>query len=71
MSFALVAITLGFLGSFHCIGMCGPIALALPVKDAGTAKKIWLIFSYNTGRVLTYSIFGAIAGLLGKAFVLA
>ncbi|MBL7892203.1 MAG: sulfite exporter TauE/SafE family protein, partial [Bacteroidia bacterium] len=25
MSFFIAAISLGFLGSFHCVGMCGPI----------------------------------------------
>jgi uncharacterized protein len=68
MSFFLVAITLGFLGSFHCIGMCGPIALALPVHHEPVLKRIFLTLSYNGGRILTYSIFGLLAGLLGQGF---
>jgi hypothetical protein len=61
---------LGVLGSMHCIGMCGPIALAIPHK--GTTK--FSIFSegfiYNFGRVITYSIMGLILGLAGSSFKL-
>lgn len=71
MALLLAALSLGFLGSFHCIGMCGPIALSLPVHQAGPLKKFLLVLSYNAGRMLTYSLFGGIAGLLGQAFVIA
>jgi len=71
MSFFLAALSLGFLGSFHCLGMCGPIALSLPVHHAGTFKKIILILTYNFGRILTYSTFGLIAGSIGQSVALA
>ncbi|MDI1355831.1 MAG: sulfite exporter TauE/SafE family protein [bacterium] len=71
MQFLLVAISLGFLGSFHCIGMCGPIALALPLGNSSPIKKTFLIISYNLGRILTYSVFGIFAGIVGKTFALA
>jgi sulfite exporter TauE/SafE len=65
------AITSGFLvgllGSFHCVGMCGPIALALPIHQQSTSKKIFSLLAYNIGRVLTYSLFGLVFGLLGKS----
>lgn len=60
------AFLVGLAGSFHCLGMCGPIALALPV---GNHSKTGLIFNrliYNFGRVLTYSIFGLVFGLFGQ-----
>lgn len=56
----------GLLGSFHCIGMCGPIALALPVHKHNTLKKVWYILMYNFGRIFTYSVLGFLFGLLGK-----
>lgn len=68
MEFALAAIALGFLGSFHCIGMCGPIALALPIGQKSPVAKIFSILSYNFGRVATYALFGAFAGLIGQGF---
>jgi uncharacterized protein len=64
------AFTIGALGSFHCIGMCGPIALALPVHNGGNGKKIMGSLVYNLGRVSTYAIFGAIFGTVGKGFSL-
>ncbi len=68
MEFLLAAITLGFLGSFHCIGMCGPIALAIPVHQYKPIKKHLGIFLYNLGRVFTYTLLGLIFGLLGQSF---
>jgi len=54
------AFLLGLLGSFHCVGMCGPIALALPSKDPLN------IIIYNLGRTATYVLLGAIMGSLGE-----
>jgi sulfite exporter TauE/SafE len=66
----LTAFIIGFLGSFHCIGMCGPIVLALP----GVKLSSWSFykgrFLYNIGRVITYSFLGAIFGFLGNRIAL-
>ncbi len=61
---------LGLLGSLHCLGMCGPIAIALP----GSNSKLRLIisrFMYNTGRVLAYMLLGYVAGIVGKTIAFA
>ena len=65
------AFTIGFIGSFHCIGMCGPIALALPVKSKSTWAFVANRLTYNLGRISTYSIIGLLFGLLGLGFALA
>lgn len=70
MELIIAAISLGLLGSFHCIGMCGPIALALPVHQYSPLKKYFSIFLYNLGRVITYSFLGLVFGLLGQSFFL-
>ncbi|MEI6021496.1 MAG: sulfite exporter TauE/SafE family protein, partial [Bacteroidota bacterium] len=41
MSFIWAAIGLGFVSSFHCIGMCGPIALALPIGKANPLERFF------------------------------
>ena len=69
--FFFAALSLGFLGSFHCVGMCGPIALTIPVKRTSTLHLLAGSFSYNFGRVVTYSVLGALFGLLGQGFVMA
>ena len=52
----------GFLGSSHCIGMCGPFAMLLgSSRQAGIARQL----IYSTGRLFTYSVLGAIAGSCG------
>jgi len=60
------ALILGLLGSFHCVGMCGPIAFMLPVDRSNTYKKVTQISMYHMGRLLSYSIIGLIFGLIGK-----
>jgi sulfite exporter TauE/SafE len=59
------AFLFGFLGSFHCVGMCGPIALALPVSNSGMGF-ISSRLAYNFGRIITYSILGLLLGLFGQ-----
>lgn len=64
----IAAISLGLLGSFHCLGMCGPIALALPIHHQTPAIRFFSVFLYNLGRAITYSVFGLLFGLLGQGF---
>jgi len=66
----ITALTTGFLGSLHCIGMCGPICLSLPFNHADPLKKFLSILLYNTGRILTYSFLGLLIGIFGKGFEL-
>jgi uncharacterized protein len=65
------AFLIGFIGSFHCIGMCGPIALSLPYQDVSKAKTAANVLLYNGGRVLTYSFIGLVFGLIGQGVALA
>jgi len=62
----LTALLLGFMGSLHCLGMCGPIAFMLPVDRQSKYRSVLQIFIYHFGRLLAYSIIGLIFGLLGK-----
>ncbi|HPO55606.1 MAG TPA: sulfite exporter TauE/SafE family protein [Ignavibacteriaceae bacterium] len=57
---------IGLVGSLHCIGMCGPIVVALPVKGFSTSRLIITRLLYNIGRVITYSFLGLLFGILGK-----
>lgn len=64
------AIVLGLIGSFHCIGMCGPIAVALPVSNKSWGLKISGTILYNVGRAITYGLMGAVFGVLGEGIQL-
>lgn len=60
----------GFLGGFHCVGMCGPIALSLPSSSPTITFIAGRVF-YNFGRIVTYSVLGLLFGLFGKGFQMA
>lgn len=64
------AFILGLLGSFHCVGMCGPIAFMLPVDRTNSYKKVSQIAAYHLGRLITYASIGFFFGLIGKSLYL-
>jgi uncharacterized protein len=66
-----IAFITGLAGSLHCVGMCGPIALALPVGKLSYAQANISRLLYNFGRILTYSVLGAVFGYFGKALFVA
>lgn len=60
---------MGLLGSLHCAGMCGPLAM---IFGQHQKDHLWLsAVMYNLGRILTYSIIGAIFGIIGGIAVVA
>lgn len=66
----LTSFFVGLFGSLHCIGMCGPIAIALPVPNSTNLSFVAGRLLYNLGRVVTYSFLGAVFGLLGSRLVI-
>lgn len=65
------AIILGLVSSFHCVGMCGPIAMMLPVDHKNPTKKAMQIGLYHIGRLLAYGFLGLLFGFLGKGLFIA
>lgn len=61
----------GLISSLHCIGMCGPIAMMLPVARNNPRKKALQIITYHLGRLSAYASIGFFFGLLGKGLFLA
>jgi uncharacterized protein len=69
-------LALGLLGGFgHCVGMCSPFTLLVSRRfvppDAGGLAALRPQLWYGTGRVLTYAVLGALAGLVGGVVELA
>lgn len=58
--------TLGAAGSLHCVGMCGPLSLALPVHHLPKTQKFFYLLLYQFGRIITYSAIGLLFGLAGR-----
>jgi uncharacterized protein len=71
MELLVAALILGMAGSLHCVGMCGPIALALPVYKMPFLKKLLSLLTYHSGRIFTYAILGLIFSLLGAGLIIA
>jgi sulfite exporter TauE/SafE len=62
---------IGILGSMHCLGMCGPLVIAVPARKDNRLSTIIDSLLYNSGRIFTYTLLGAIIGLLGASISLA
>lgn len=62
--------SIGILGSFHCVGMCGPLALALPIHHLSSFSKSVVIAFYNLGRAVSYTAMGVVFGIVGQSFTL-
>jgi len=61
-----IAFTVGFLGSTHCMPMCGGIVGILSQQGDSKPKNLSNSLAYNTGRILSYSFIGLLAGLIGQ-----
>lgn len=59
---------MGLLGSIHCVGMCGPLVMALPLVDKQGFQKFLAIALYHIGKMGSYAMLGIIFGLLGSQF---
>lgn len=65
------ALVMGLAGSLHCVGMCGPLALSIPVQQNGS-NSVWKsVLLYNTGRIAMYAVLGVVIGALGRVVWLA
>jgi sulfite exporter TauE/SafE len=63
-----VIFALGLFSSLHCVTMCGPIVLSysLPLGSRKFLDQAFAHVFYNFGRILTYALLGALAGLFGE-----
>ncbi len=66
MEYIISGLVFGLVTSLHCAGMCGPIAIALPLHGETRSAKILGGVLYNLGRTTTYLIMGAAFGLVGQ-----
>lgn len=72
MSLFLTAVAMGVFSGGHCLGMCGPLVLALPASESSAQRSPFTAavasrVVYNFGRIFTYMLLGALTGLIGTA----
>ncbi len=66
MSYGLLVL-IGFLTSFHCVGMCGPLIVGYTAKSAANGRKSYTThFLYGIGKTLSYTLIGALFGAFGS-----
>jgi uncharacterized protein len=61
----LLGFIIGISSAFHCLGMCGPIAMAIPVNRKSTLTALFDTLQYNLGRISSYSLLGLLIGFIG------
>lgn len=66
LSALISGFTVGAAGSFHCMGMCGPLSMALPTHHLSALQKFTSLLLYQFGRIVTYSFIGLLFGLAGR-----
>ena len=71
MDWLAAGLAFGFLGSAHCVGMCGPLAMGLPGAYGRRRRFLAERGLYNLGRVVTYTALGVAFGALGLLVSLA
>lgn len=64
-SLLIIALTLGLASSLHCVGMCGPIAFSLGLNPKKKFDFTFRNLTYQFGRLTTYSMLGAVLGIVG------
>lgn len=62
---------LGLFSSMHCVGMCGPLAMALPVHHLPAVKRFTALLLHQLGRVVTYASLGLLFGFAGRHIYIA
>lgn len=62
---------MGIASSLHCVGMCGPLTLLIPVTGMEERKKKAALFVYHAGRISTYMLLGLVTGIAGRFLYLA
>ncbi|MDB5241136.1 MAG: hypothetical protein JWP57_1761 [Spirosoma sp.] len=70
LGWVIAALTTGLVGSLHCVGMCGPLAMALPIGRLPAGQR-WLAMGlYHLARLMAYAGLGVAIGSVGQGLVL-
>ncbi|WP_461052916.1 sulfite exporter TauE/SafE family protein [Spirosoma arcticum] len=64
------ALTTGVVGSLHCVGMCGPLAMALPIGRLPRPKRGLAVGFYHLSRLMAYAGLGLLMGTVGQGLLL-
>jgi hypothetical protein len=66
LSLVVAVLVASLLGSVHCVGMCGPLALMAGHSSGSGSGSCSRVAVYHAGRIFAYAILGLVVGLLGS-----
>jgi len=64
----ILGMAMGFMGSIHCIGMCGPLVMSLHGRGGGVRSNAFYQLAYHIGKICSYMVIGVQFGILGQTF---
>jgi sulfite exporter TauE/SafE len=67
----LVAFSIGLVSSAHCVAMCGPLVLAMPLQAFTPGRRRIAVSLYHGGRIGIYAFAGLIFGVAGRVVFVA
>ena len=70
MTYHYLAFFMGLFGSIHCAVMCGPLLIALQADSRVSWLQTLNKVLYQFGRILTYTLVGAVLGIFGNVAVM-
>lgn len=69
MELLFTALVMGFLGSGHCVAMCGSLTMALGFSIPKEKHFIRYAVMISIGRILGYAVIGVVASLLTQSII--
>lgn len=65
--YIISALTIGFAGSLHCVGMCGPLMMSGIIRKSDQSFSIFKWSLYHMGRIGVYMVWGLFFGFMGAS----
>lgn len=66
--YIILGLAMGFMGSMHCIGMCGPLVMSIHKSGGSRKPHVYYQFVYHIGKIISYVLIGILFGGVGQTF---
>lgn len=66
----ILGLSIGIVGAFHCVGMCGPLVMALPIGKLEPWRRAIYVFSYHFMRIVAYLSLAILVFMIKLPFVI-
>jgi sulfite exporter TauE/SafE len=66
----ILGLSIGIVGAFHCVGMCGPLVMALPLGKLEPWRRGVYVFTYHIMRIVAYLTLAFLVFMLKLPFII-